>query len=230
MQRHSPVRTLNERQGAVQASGNPIHKSRRVANSGRQEHHANMFRKQRKRQFPDDSPLRLVKIVKLIHHHRADIRKIVSFGMKKPIEQHLGNHHFYGRVGIDGAMAGDKADALAIHSPALDGVLQLNQFLVGQGDERRGVIDMFSGAKPFENRRLGNKRFAGARRRRKQYSAITRGPGVQRFFLHRIRRVRQAFEIVENNLVARQHRQSLAEREKVRLPPKCSPHLRALWS
>ncbi|MFM8583863.1 MAG: DEAD/DEAH box helicase, partial [Planctomycetaceae bacterium] len=55
-------------------------------------------------------------------------------------EQNFGDHHEDGGLGIDPAIARDKTDLLGGASPADDAVGEFAELLLGERDERRGVV------------------------------------------------------------------------------------------
>ena len=117
---------------------------------------------QRQRQLPNDATLGFIEIMKLIHHHRADIREVECVGVQQAIQQHFGHNNLDLRVGVDATVSRNQSYAVAPIPPALHGILKFHQFLVRQGDQRRRIIDDLAGAQAFVDDRLGHQRLSGA--------------------------------------------------------------------
>ena len=84
--------------------------------------------------------------------------------VQQAIEQDLGDDDQDAGVGIDAAVAGHQADVVGLKAP-LDGRgLHLAELLLGQGDQRRGVVGRRAGVQGLEQGRLGDQRLAGAGR------------------------------------------------------------------
>ena len=207
VQRHATLGALDERHQTAEASRHPIHELAGRTDSRRQQHHAHVCRQQRKSELPHDAALRFIKIVELIHHDGTDMIEAKDVRMQQAIEQHLGHDDENRRIGVDCPMARHEADRLARVAPALDGILQFDQLLIGEGDQRRRVIHARAGAESFIDGRLGDEGFARARRRRQQDAAVTRGPCVHCLFLHRVRRVWQTLEVIEDDFLTCDHAQ-----------------------
>ena len=84
--------------------------------------------------------------------------------MQEPIEQDLGDDDQDAGVGVDAAVAGDQADVLRREAPADGRGLHLLELLLGQGDQRRGVVGDGAGVQRLEQGGLGDQRLAGAGR------------------------------------------------------------------
>ena len=84
--------------------------------------------------------------------------------MQQPVEQNLRHDDEDRRVGIHAAVAGDQADVVRRKSPAHGGGLHLLELLLGQGDQRRGVVGPRAGVQGLEQGRLGDQRLARAGR------------------------------------------------------------------
>ncbi len=69
------------------------------------------------------------------------------------------------------------------------------EFLLGQGNERRGVIGLRAGVQRFEQSRLGDERLARSGRRAHHHPLLRPEPRQQRLFLHRVRRIGKLFEV-----------------------------------
>ena len=87
-------------------------------------------------------------------------------------------------------------------APPHGGRLHLAELLLGQGDQRRGVVGRLAGVQGLEQGRLGDQRLAGAGRRADQHALLGREPRQQRLFLHRVRRERKLIEIEATQSVA----------------------------
>ncbi len=114
------------------------------------------------RQFPDDAAFEVGEAVELVHDHGRDTGEIEALGVQQAIEQDLGDDDQHAGVGIDAAIAGDQADVVGAEAPADGAGLHLAEFLLGQGDQRRGVIGDGAGVQGLEQGRLGDERLAGA--------------------------------------------------------------------
>ena len=121
-----------------------------------------MGRQHAERQFPDDAALLVGEVVELVHDDGRDVVEIEALRMQQAIEQDFGHDDEDAGVGIDAAIAGDEADVVGLEAPAHGRFLHLVELLLGQGDERRGVINDAAGVQCLEESGLGDERFAGA--------------------------------------------------------------------
>ncbi len=76
------------------------------------------------------------------------------------------------------------------------------ELLLGQGDQRRGVVGDRAGVQGLEQGGLGDQRLAGAGRGADEHALLGREPGEQGLFLHRVGRVGQLGQVLLGQLVA----------------------------
>ena len=140
--------------------------------------------------------------MELVHHHGADPVEVELLAVQQPVGQYLGHDHQDPRVGVFAAVAGHEADVGGLEAP-LDGqLLHLAELLLGQGNQRGGVVGHLAGVQRLEQRGLGDERLAHARRRADQHPLLGREPAQQGLFLKRIRVVRDLVEVGRAQVVA----------------------------
>ena len=161
-QRHFALLALHQLQLAAVAAFEPAEELGGVADRGREQQQATCARQHAERQFPDDAALRIGEVVKFVHDDGRDVVEIEALRMQQAIEQNLGDDDEDAGVGIDAAIAGDEADVVGLEAPTHGRVLHLLELLLGQRDERRGVIGDVAGVQCLEQRGLGDERLAGA--------------------------------------------------------------------
>ena len=154
------------------------------------------------RQFPDDAALRVGEAVELVHDDGRDAGEVERLRVQQAIEQDLGDDDEDAGVGIDAAIAGDEADVVGREAPADGGRLHLAELLLGQRDERRGVVGDGAGVQRLEQGGLGDERLAGAGRGADEDALLGGEPGEQGLFLHRVGRVGQLVEVAVGQFVA----------------------------
>ena len=88
------------------------------------------------------------------------LAKSKALGMQQPIEKDFRDDDENAGVGVDAAIAGDQADVFRAEPPADRAGLHLVKLLLGQGDERRGVVGDRAGVQGFEECRLSDQRLA----------------------------------------------------------------------
>ena len=113
----------------------------RVPDRCRQQQRTNSRGKKPKREFPDDSPFRVVKLMEFVHDNRVDVVKIrggvlrrIAFRLKKSIEQNFRNDDQNFGVRIDFAVAGNQTNVVGVETPLSRFDLQFVVFLVRQSD------------------------------------------------------------------------------------------------
>ena len=123
--------------------------------------------------------------------------------MQQAVEQDLGDDDEDAGVGVDAAIAGDEADVVGAEAPAHGRLLHLVELLLGQRDERRGVIGDAAGVQGLEEGGLGDERLAGAGRGADEDALLGGEPGEQGVFLDGVGRVGQLVEVAFGQVVAR---------------------------
>ena len=152
-QRHLALVAGDQFQLAIVAVPQPAEKLDGVAHRGREQQRADVLRQQAERQFPDDAPLGVVEAVELVHHHGADVVKSNRPSNCNPprsrcssrLKQDLGHDDQHPGVGVFAAVAGDQPHVVRLEAPADGGRLHLAELLLGQGDQRRGVVGRRAG-------------------------------------------------------------------------------------
>ena len=84
--------------------------------------------------------------------------------MQQAIQEDFGHDDQHAGRRVLAAIAGDQADVVGMESPAHGRRLHLAEFLLGQGDQRRGVVGHLAGVQGLEQGRLGDERLARAGR------------------------------------------------------------------
>ena len=140
-QRNCSLVRLDDFQLSIMPRFQPDGELLRVPDRRRQQQRPNSRGKKPKREFPDDSPFRVVKLMEFVHDDRVDIVEIQggtlrrrAFGLKKPIEQNFRNDDQNLGVRIDFAVAGYQPDVVGVESPLNRFDLQFVEFLVSQSD------------------------------------------------------------------------------------------------
>ena len=123
-----------------------------------------MGRQHAQGQLPDDAALRVGEVVELVHDDGRDVAEVEGLRVEQAVEQDLGDDDEDAGLGVDAAVAGDEADVVGLEAPAHGRLLHLVELLLGQRDERRGVIDDAAGVQGLEEGGLGDERLAGAGR------------------------------------------------------------------
>lgn len=80
--------------------------------------------------------------------------------------------------------------------------MELAELLIGQRDQRRGVVETLPGVEGLEDGRLGDERLAHPRRDGDQQAALRLEPGQQGLLLERVQFVRDAVQKPGTNLSA----------------------------
>src|SRR5262249_39329874 len=94
------------------------------------------------------------------------------------------------------------ADVVGAEAPAGGAVLHLTELLLGQGDQRRGVVGDLAAVQRLEQGGLGDERLAGAGRGADQDARVGGEPGEQGLLLDRVGRVGQLVEVEVGQFVA----------------------------
>ena len=209
VERNLAFLALDEVEIATVAGFQPAEEFDGVSHRRREEHQPHMRGEQREREFPDDAPLGVGEAVEFIHHHGIDPVELFERALQQAVEENFGDHHQDGGLGVDPAVARHEADLLGSSSPADDTFGQLAEFLLGERDERRGVVHPPAGPQRFVDRRLGDQRFARARGGRDQDAFGRLEPGEQGPFLDRVGNERELLEVREGQLFAREPRVGL---------------------
>ena len=98
--------------------------------------------------------------------------EVERFGVQQAVEQNLGDDDEDFGIRVFPAIARHQAD-VGLGEPPADGArLHLAELLFGQRDQRRGVVHRPAGVQRFERGRLGDERFAGARRSADQNAGL----------------------------------------------------------
>ena len=160
-------------------------------------------RQQPQGELPDDAPLGIGEAVELVHHHGADVAEVERLAVQQAVQEDFGHDDQHAGVGVLAAIAGHQADVVRMESPAHGRRLHLAELLLGQGDQRRGVVGHLAGVQGLEQRRLGDERLARPRGRADQHPLLGREPGQQGLFLDRVGREGKLIEIPRGKLVAR---------------------------
>jgi hypothetical protein len=202
-QRHLPLVALHPLDAAVVRPAKPLDELVRVAHRGREQKQPNVPGQEAEGELPDDAPLAVVEAVELVHHHRAGAAEVERLAVQQAVEEDFGHNHQHPGPGVLAAVARDQAHVFRREAPA-DGVgLHLAELLLGQGDQRRGVVGRRAGGQGLEHGRFGDERLAHARRRADQHPLLRGKPGQQGLLLEGVRIVRQLGEVAVGDLVAR---------------------------
>ena len=124
--------------------------------------------------------------------------------MQQAVEEDLGDDDEDAGVGVDAAVAGDEPDVVGGEAPADGAGLHLLELLLGQGDERGGVVGDGAGVQRLEEPGLCDERLAGAGGGADEDALLGGEPGEQGVFLHRVGRVGELLEVFFEELVARE--------------------------
>ena len=133
--------TLNQSQVSMMSSSQPTTKLVGITHRRRKQHGPDMTRQQAQRKFPDNSTLRLIEAVELVHHNTADIPKIKCFIVHQAIEQDLGHHDQHISIRVHTAIACHESDLISVKAPSFSRRLKFVKLLIRQCDQRRGVIE-----------------------------------------------------------------------------------------
>ena len=165
--------------------GGPAHEIRGVAHGCRKKQEPGMFGQEREGQLPDDASIVVVEEVKFVHHHTGELVDAFLAG-DQVIEQDLRHHDPDAGVWIDPSIAGNEADGLPGKSPVFRPTLELAEFLIGEGNKRRGIVEILPRLQRLEDRRFCDQRFAHPRRGGHEHAACRFEPCQQCLFLKRI--------------------------------------------
>ncbi len=100
-------------------------------------------------------------------------------------------------------VAGHQSNVGGFKPPADGRLLHLAKLLLGQCDQRRGVVGHLALVQGLEQRRFGNQRLAHARGRTHQHPLLGRKPRQQGLLLHRVRIEAELIQVTISKLVSR---------------------------
>ncbi len=158
------------------AASQPADEFRCIADRGRQQQQSHVFRQESQRQLPHDTALPIGEVVKLVHHDGRDIGEVERRRVQQAVQQDFRHHDQHPRLRVDPPVAGDQPDVIGSEPPADGGLLHLLKLLLGQRDQRRGVVSHATGVQRLEQCGFGNQRFAGPRRCTHQNALLGREP------------------------------------------------------
>src|SRR5207253_278575 len=97
--------------------------------------------------------------MELVHDNGRNIAEIEFPLVEQAIEQDFSDDNQDARLRIDAAVARNEANIVPLEAPADSGGLHLVKFLLGQRDQRRGVIRDLTSEKRLEQGSLSNQCF-----------------------------------------------------------------------
>ncbi len=155
------------------------------------------------RELPDNAPLRVGEAVKFVHHDGADLLEVEVFRVEQAIEEDFCDDDEDSRVGVLAAVARDQPHVGRLESPTDGRGLHFAELLLGQRDQRGGVVGRLAGMQGFEEGGLGDDRLARAGRRANKDSLFGGKPGIEGVFLDRIGLERKLLQVTLEELFAR---------------------------
>ena len=119
--------------GAAAHLGEPVAELLGVADRRGQRDDADALRKVDDHLFPNGAPLPVSEVMHLVEDHVAQVLQCGRARVEH-VPQDLGGHHDDGRVAVDGVVAGEQPNGVAVVAP-----YEVVVLLVGQRLDRRGV-------------------------------------------------------------------------------------------
>ncbi len=124
--------------------------------------------------------------MELVHDDRKHILEGKVVGMQQSIQQDLGHDDENRGIGVHLAVPSDQSDVVCREAPPHRRLLQLSKLLLGERDQRRGVIGPAACPQRLVQRCLGNDSFPRPGRSTDQHPLLRREPREQSFFLYRV--------------------------------------------
>ena len=122
--------------------------------------------------------------------------------MQQAVQEDFGHDDQHPGIGIFAAVAGHQPHVLRVEAPLHGRTLHFAELLLGQGDQRRGIVRHRARMQGLEQGRLGDQRLTGAGRCADQHALLGRKPRQKRLLLNAIGLVRELVEVSAGKLVA----------------------------